>query len=201
MKVSPKVGGEVVELYIEEGQRVKKGDKLALLDPAKYAFEYRRLKAQAEQAKAEWEKVKNGGREEEKKQYEENVREGEERCSQLRSELRRLLQAGSGATEQDRDNKRSDLQQAEFKVSQIRQMKSMMRSGRPEEIEKARATYEQAVAQMDNAKYDLDSTLVTAPVTGIILIKNAEVGNTVKPEAFAWPDHSQPSQWRKPCWA
>src|SRR5439155_18071900 len=55
VKVSPKVGGEVTELYIEEGQRVEKGAKLAQLDPAKFFFEYRRLKALAEQAKADWE--------------------------------------------------------------------------------------------------------------------------------------------------
>src|SRR4051794_31118225 len=51
VQVSPKVGGEVIELFIEEGQYVKKGDLLARLDPEKYRFEYRRFEGMTEQAK------------------------------------------------------------------------------------------------------------------------------------------------------
>src|SRR5207244_10322121 len=48
VQVAPKVGGEVVELFIEEGQFVKKGQVLARLDRSKYEYEYRRTVAQAE---------------------------------------------------------------------------------------------------------------------------------------------------------
>src|SRR4029077_11097357 len=70
VQVAPKVGGEVVELFIEEGQFVKKGQVLARLDRSKYEYEYRRTVAQAEQAKAEYDKLQHGNRPEERRQAE-----------------------------------------------------------------------------------------------------------------------------------
>jgi len=65
-------------------------------------------------------------------------------------------------------------------------MNKMMQDGfRQEDIDEARHAYQYAVAQEANAKYDLDCTDIQAPVTGIILVKRAEVGNTVRPEAFS----------------
>jgi len=57
-----------------------------------------------------------------------------------------------------------------------------MREGfREEEREEAKSEYARAVAEMEDAKYDLDNTRVLSPVTGVVLVKKAEVGNTVLP--------------------
>src|SRR5262249_16339858 len=72
------------------------------------------------------------------------------------------------------------------KVEQLLQVHTMMQVGfRTEDIDKAKAAYLLACAQRDNAKYDLDNTEVRAPISGRILRKQAEVGNTVRPEAFS----------------
>lgn len=186
VQVSPKVGGEVVELLIEEGQEVKKGQVLARLDRTKYEFEYRRTSALADQAKAELDKMKTGNREEEKKQAAAALREAEELCSQLRDEYNRLHRSSLAASAEELVRITSRLRQNEFKVEQLRQTLKVMNDGfRKEDIAKAEAAYHHAVAQRDNVKYDLDCTEIVAPISGRILVKKAEVGNTVRPEAFS----------------
>jgi multidrug resistance efflux pump len=186
VQVSPKVGGEVQELFIEEGQHVKKGTVLAKLDRSRYEFVYRQMQAAAEQAKAKYDKLVKGNRDEEKKQSEAALHEAEQIRNQLRDELDRLRRSRNAASAEEIVRVQSRLGQAEYKVLQMDQAHRMMLEGpRPEEIEEAKQAYLLAVAQRDNAKYDLDNAEVVAPVSGVILVKRAEVGNTVRPEAFS----------------
>jgi RND family efflux transporter MFP subunit len=61
--VSPKAAGQVVELPIEEGHEVKRGDVLARLDPAEYQAEVRLTHAKMKLAEALFAKAKElGGR-------------------------------------------------------------------------------------------------------------------------------------------
>jgi multidrug resistance efflux pump len=187
VQVSPKVGGQVIWLHnnLEEGTLVEKDTVLARLDPTKFQFEYDRAKAFADQAKAEWEELKNGNRDEEKKHSVAQLKEAEEAKKQLQDELFRLRQSGRGATDDERIKVESRLRQTEQRVEQLRMMDKMMQDGpRKEKIDAAWAKYQQAVVRMNDAKYDLDNTDVKAPVAGMILEKKAEVGNTVRPESF-----------------
>jgi RND family efflux transporter MFP subunit len=58
--VSPKVSGQVVELLIEEGKRVKAGDVLARLDPAEHEAALRLARAEMKLAEAGLAKAKEG---------------------------------------------------------------------------------------------------------------------------------------------
>jgi multidrug resistance efflux pump len=187
VQVTPKVGGQVIWLYnnLEEGTLVEKDTVLARLDPTKYRFEFERAKALADQAKAEWEELKNGNRPEEVKHAIAQLKEADEAKKQLQDELYRLRQSGRGATDDERIKVESRLRQTEQKVEQLRLMDKMMQDGpRREKIDAAWAKYQQAVVRMNDAKYDLDNTEVRATVAGMILEKKAEVGNTVRPESF-----------------
>jgi multidrug resistance efflux pump len=187
VQVSPKVGGQVIWLYknLEEGTEVEEGIVLAKLDPIKYRYEYERTKALMDTAKAEWEELKNGNRPEEVKHAAAQLKEAEEARKQLQDELFRLRQSGRGATDDERIKVESRLRQAEQRVVQLQLMDKVMQDGpRKEKIEAAWARYQQSLVQMNNAKYDLDNTEVRSPVTGVILVKKTEVGNTVRPESF-----------------
>ncbi len=184
-QVSPKVGGQIVALLIEEGQLVKKGQILAKLDRTEYEFEYRRMQGIAEQMKARWEELKNGSRTEEKKHSEAALKEAEALLRQLQDEAFRLRQSGTATTPDEMVKIESRLTQAQYKVEQLRQMDKMMQDGpRKERIDAAYAEYQQALAQRDKAKYYLDNTDVESQITGVILAKKAEVGDTVRPESF-----------------
>src|SRR5260370_4765891 len=59
--VSPKVSGQIVELLIEEGKRVKAGEVLARLDPQEYDAALRIARAEMKLAEAGSVKAKEGG--------------------------------------------------------------------------------------------------------------------------------------------
>jgi HlyD family secretion protein len=182
VQVSPKVGGQVVGLFVEEGDVVEKGKEIARLDPAKYEYEFRRKKALAEQAKAKFDKLTTGYRKQEKKRAEAMLQEAREARLQLDDEVRRLRRSGLAASADELVKVESRLLQTEQKVIQLEQDHKMMQEGyRAEEVEEARAEYLRARAEEEDAKYDLDNTHVLAPVSGVVLVKRAEVGNTVLP--------------------
>ncbi len=186
VQVSPKVGGQVIRMFYEEGQFVEKGKPLAIIDPKKYEYAYERMKAAADQAKAEYEKAKNGWREEEKGPAENSWREAVENREQLKDELIRLRRARNATSAEDLVKAESRLLQAGLKAKQLEEMFLMMQRGtRQEDIDKAKAAWKNAEAMRDDMKYDLDNTVVTAPISGTILKKYAEEGNMVRPEAFS----------------
>jgi multidrug resistance efflux pump len=192
VQVSPKVGGEVVEWRktngreLREGDYVEKGEWLARLDRSKYEFEYWRTVAQCDQAWSEYEKLMNGMREEEKKQAEAALHEAEHGREQLYDQLLRLRRSRTTVSPEELVRVEAQLSQSEAKAEQLRQALTLMRKGwRYEEIDKAWAAYMHAEAMRSNAKYDFDNTEVRAPISGTILAKKAEVGNTVRPEAFS----------------
>jgi HlyD family secretion protein len=52
VKISPYISGEVIELYVKEGDQVKKGDLLAKIDPEIYRANYDRMEAMLNSQKA-----------------------------------------------------------------------------------------------------------------------------------------------------
>jgi HlyD family secretion protein len=186
VQVSPKVGGQAVRMYFQEGDFVKKGEVLAEIDPVKYQYAYERMKAAAAQAEAEYLRAKNGWRPEERAQAKHSYEEAEENVSQLKDELERLRRARNAASAEDLVKGQSRLLQATLKARQLKDVHEMMELGtRQEDIDKAEAAWKNAVAMRDDMKYDLDNCKVLAPVSGTILKKYAEEGNMVRPEAFS----------------
>jgi HlyD family secretion protein len=186
VQVSPKVGGQAVRMFFQEGDFVEKGQPVAIIDPKKYEYAYERMKATAAQMRADWERAKNGWREEEKSQAENSWREAVENRDQLRDELDRLRRARNAASAEDLVKAESRLLQAGLKARQLEEMFKMMTRGtRQEDIDKAYHAWKNAEAMRDDMKYDLDNTVVVAPVSGTILKKYAEEGNMVRPEAFS----------------
>ncbi len=186
VQVSPKVGGQVKELFIEEGQFVKKGSVLAKLETEEYDFDYNRAVATAKLAESKWNEAKKGMREEELSQADASEKEAVEALKQARDELSKLQASGNAVTRDELDKAQSRVLIAIQKLAQQQAMNTMMKKGvRDERKDAAKAEYEQACAEMAKAKWRLDNCQVTAPIDGIILEKKTELGNTVRPEAFS----------------
>ena len=186
VQVSPKVGGQVKELFIEEGTYVKAGQVLAKLEVEEYLFEYRRAVATAELAKAKLEEVERGNREEEKLQAQAAELEAMESLSQAKDELAKLTASGAAITLDELDKAKSRVRIAEQKLEQQRAVNAMMKKGQRDERKlAAKAEYDQACAERDKAEWRLKNCEVVAPINGMILEKKTELGNTVRPEAFS----------------
>ncbi len=186
VQVSPKVGGQVKELFIEEGTYVKAGAVLAKLEVEEYLFEFRRATAVAQLAKAKLDEAEKGNRDEEKLQANAAEQEAFESLKLAKDELTKLTASGNAITLDELDKAKSRVRISEQKLEQQRAINAMMKKGqRDERKSAAKAEYDQACADRDKAQWRLDNCSVVAPINGVILEKKTELGNTVRPEAFS----------------
>jgi multidrug resistance efflux pump len=185
--VSPKVNGMIVQLNIEEGRRVSKGDVLAVLESTDYQAEVQRAKAAAQFMRERLRELENGNRPEEIKRAEAEVREAEVQLVQLGSELertRKLYESRANA-QQEYDVALSKYRAQQQRVMQLQANFELMKLGpREERIAIARAEVAQADADVIKAEWRLGNCTIHAPISGTILKKNAEEGNIVNPIAF-----------------
>jgi multidrug resistance efflux pump len=185
--VSPKVSGMVIQLNVEEGRRVKKGDVLAVLESTDYAADYERAKATARLMREKLRELENGNRPEEILQAEAELREAEALVPQLKAEYERTLELRkkNSATQQELERAESQYQAQLQRVERLKQAWKLMQLGpRVERIEVARAELAQAEAEVLKAEWRLGNCTIRAPISGTILKKNAEEGNIVNPVAF-----------------
>ncbi len=165
VNVTPKVGGEIIAIYKDKGESVRKGEALLQIEKKDYELGYRRAKAAYEQAKNGLEMAITGARSEElvqvkaKKEYD---------CKNFQR-LKDLYDKGVAAKQQ--------LDGAETACIASRKSLEMAVTGaRPEQIKVIEAQVEQARAAMDSAKLMLDRTTVVSPVDGVISYKFAVLG-------------------------
>ncbi len=186
VKVSPKVGGMVTKLLIEEGQRVKKGDVLAELETTDYEADYDHSKAVAASAWQKFIELYTGNRPEEIKQAKAQLEEMEANRERLYLDWKRSKRLqGDALAQRDYEQAAGDYQAMERRVEQMRNAYKLMLDGpRAERVEAAWADVEQAEADLAKAKWRLESCIVIAPVSGTILTKTAEIGNIVNPLAM-----------------
>ena len=185
IQISPKVGGLIMRLTFKEGDVVQKGAILAELETTDYKADYDRTHAAVLMARARYEEMVNGSRDEEIAQAEAALKEAEESRKQLVDEVNRLRQSGAAASTDELVKTRSKLLQADQKVEQLRQSHRLMCIGqRYERIDASLAELLQAKADRAKAKWRLDNCTLRAPVTGTILTKIAEEGNIVNQMAM-----------------
>lgn len=184
VQVSPRVGGQVVKMFYEEGERVEAGMPLAIIDRVRFNFTFRERTAQAEALKAEYERLKATTALEEKIRAA-SVAEAEANLRNMQAKLDITRRAGTVLSEEDRTNAVFQAQMAAAKLENLRQLLQVTRDTAHIEVERAYQNYQQAAVAAKAAEDDLDNTVVPAPSSGIILKKYAEDGNMVRPEAFS----------------
>jgi multidrug resistance efflux pump len=185
--VSPKVSGMVEKLFIEEGQRVKKGEILAVLEQVDYAADVAGAEAALSAAKQQLLELETGFRPEEIEQANAELKESEAQLEQLKAEFERneRLKVGSALAERDYDIAKANYLVMIHKSARLKKAYELIVEGpRKERLDHARAQVKQAEANLVKAKWRLDNCTIRAPVSGVILRKNAEEGNIVNPIAF-----------------
>jgi HlyD family secretion protein len=172
IQVSPKVGGMVEELFIKEGDRVKKGDILARLEKIDYLADYNRSMATL----AELEKY----RDQEIEQAFNDLKDCEAQRDQLMVDYKRSedLMKDKALPKKDYDQAESAYLSMKFRTRRMEIAWDLLKSGQRDQKIKV------AEADVVKAKWRLDNTEVKAPISGIILSKKAEEGNMVNAAAF-----------------
>jgi multidrug efflux pump subunit AcrA (membrane-fusion protein) len=167
-KLSFLVAGRVVRIVPDEGDFVKKGSLIAELDPADYIISVRRAQAQADMAKAAFEKADRPVRSEQLEQ----ARIAYERSKDEHSRMKMLYDAGSLAPN-DYLKFKAAYESAE------RQYEMAQTGGQKEDKQQAAAAYRQAQAALAYEQKRLNDTKLYAVNDGYVSKRFIAEGETV----------------------
>jgi HlyD family secretion protein len=182
--VSFKVQGRVVDLPVEEGQRVEPGALLARLDDADYRQKVRIGEATVHVRESNLALMLAGTRKQEVSASEQAMINAQADLEEKKIEYDRAqrLFSKDELSTQDRDLANTALKRAEatFRAAQQRYNEAVEGS-RKEDIAIARANLGQADADLGLSRVNLDYTALHAPSAGVITVREAELGEVVIP--------------------
>ena len=191
INVVPQVRGRVIEVPVEPNRLIKKGDVLFRIDPTPYELNVKALEAQlantvASQKELDEQLIGATGKVSETRgaiqQAEARIREIEAKVALARMRVkqnRELVATGAG----DRfalERAETDLAEAEAQLDTARSVLAQSRAGEVQSLASERqirqriggkvgqeyAPVAQIRAQLENAKWELSQTTVTAPTSG-----------------------------------
>jgi HlyD family secretion protein len=186
VNVASKVGGQLLELAVGEGSRVKPGDVLATIDHATLDIQLRQAEAGVKLAEAQLALLVKGARVEDIRQAEAALKQAEAALTVAEDDARRmreLVKTGS-VTPKQRDDAEARLTVAMAQRNAAAEALSKVRAlARPEEIRAAEARLAQAQAAADLLAKTIADCTITAPAGGIVTHKAVEAGELVTPGA------------------
>lgn len=180
--VSFKVQGRVMELPVQEGQYVKQGDLLARLDDDDYRQQVSVDEATVGMRKAELELSVAGSRVQEIQVAKQTLIDARADLELKRAEFRRRqeLLAEQGVSDEDIDRAASQLKRAQATYERAKQTHDQIVEGtRKEEIAVRRANLQSAREALQMSRLKLNYTVLSAPVSGVVLVRQAELGEVV----------------------
>lgn len=202
VRVAPEVGGRVVEVPVDEGARVARGDLLLRIDAADLTLARQRVQAERDAADAQLRLLLAGARREDVAQAQAQLEAAEAEGRAARAELdsatsdlarfESLLAANAGSRKQ-RDDAATRKAQAEARVTAAderaraaRENWARMKAGaRRQEIEAARARVAAADAQIATLDKSLGDTRLLSPVAGVVTTRMIDPGEMIAPGAAA----------------
>ena len=200
VRVAPEVGGRLVELKVDEGDRVAVGDLIGRLATTDTDLAVLRAQADRDQVVAQLRLLQAGARPEEIRQAraqvesaEADVRAADAELASAEADLKRfegLLSVNAGSRKQRDDAAtRRDVAAAHVLAARERTRASgenlaRLRAGaRAEEIAGARARVAAADAQIATLRKSLADASILSPVAGVVTSKLADAGEIMQPRA------------------
>jgi HlyD family secretion protein len=184
VRISSQLLGEVKDILVEEGAKVKRGDILALVDHANLDFQLQQAEANMDLAQAQSDLVHKGARSEDIRQAEEALKQAEAGLEVARKDAERArdLALKGSATAKQKDDAEARLTVADAQHRQAAELLKKLRTiSRPEDIRSAEARLAQAKAAADLLRKTILDCTVTAPADGVITGRLAEPGEYVIP--------------------
>jgi len=184
-----RVAGRISELRFQEGDVVKKGDLLAILDDRPYMDALDVASADLAAREADLKKFAGGSRPQEIAAARANVAEREatlKNAENLVDRRQALLKSGTVSREAYDDAVRGR-DEARARLQSVRETFKLVTAGfREEDIAISTAQLAAAQARVDSAKTSLADTQLYAPESGVILSRVREPGAIVAAGATAY---------------
>ena len=184
--VGSQVSGTIQKLYADYNSRVKKDQLIAQIDPAIFQAQVSQARAKLENARAAFLNAQadiataKANIESNKA----NVIKSKVAVDDTKRNLDRSLELFRrnliSASERDSAQTAQDSARAQLEASQAQQKASEAQlDSAHAKMESARAQIKQAEAELELAQVNLDHTKILAPVNGIVISRNVDVGQTV----------------------
>ncbi len=158
VKISPDVSGEIIELHVQEGDSVVKGQLLLKIRPDNYISQRERALAALNNSKAAFEQSKSA------------LAQAEARFIRAKANFERNLKLF-----EDKVIPASEFEQIKADYAVAQQETASAKSN----IEAARFNIQSAQANLSDASENLRKTSIFAPVSGIVSLLNVEQGERV----------------------
>jgi len=183
IRVAPEVGGQLTDIKVDRGARVRAGDIVAELSAIELTASIGQARAQLAAAKASREHVYAGVRAEQVASLEAEISKAKARLEYATVQLKRVseLAKTDDAAQQSLDQATNDAASASADVTEAEANHQAALSG-PTREERAIADVEVAAAAAALAVLErrLDKTILRAPADGVVSVIVAEVGENVR---------------------
>jgi HlyD family secretion protein len=182
--VLSRVSGRVERILVSEGDTVKKGQLLVLMEDDVARLQADQVSAALEAAKAQLEKARRGVRPEELTSAQATLADAEKDLADAEEASQRAdrLYADGAITKAAHEEAQSKLRAARTGVENAQRSVKLMELGAgSEEQRMAEAALASAQAQYDLSKLNLDNTRVTAPIGGQVVKVPIDEGNLAGP--------------------
>lgn len=162
VQVAPRVSGQIIEVHIDDNQRVKKGDLVAVIDPVDYEIKLEQAQAKYEKALLE-------------QKYALSARDAaNSEIAAAKADLERYknLYKGGAVSKQMLDNAQTKYDNAVARQTSAEQAVMSKTGG----LKVADANIKELKAQRDQAKLNLSYTKIYAPQDGTVASRRVEEG-------------------------
>lgn len=200
VRVAPEVGGRLIELNVDEGDRVERGAVIARLSTTDTELAIRRAEAERDAAAAQLRLLQAGARPEDIRQAQAQVESAHADVTVAEAELQSagadlarfeaLLAKNAGSRKQRddaatrREVAAARVQAARERVRAAGEALARLKSGaRVQEIEAARAGVAAVEAQIASLEKGVADATVEAPVAGVVTARLADPGEIIAPRA------------------
>ncbi len=190
--------GRVMQMPSQEGDKVKAGQLLATLDDATYANALALSEARRDAAKAQLDLLLAGSRYEDIDHARAALASAQAQLAHAKvSYTRQQVLVGRGATpQQTLDDARMALDSAQAQVDGAQaQLTELINGPRKQEIDAARAQYQEAEAQVALAQTEEGHTKLYSPVDGVVMTRVIEPGTVVLPSNTVYSIANTAETW------
>jgi HlyD family secretion protein len=182
IRVSAQIGGRLDRVLVEEGDRVKAGVVLAVIDNRDFRARVASAEAELRSREAEHRRVLNGARTQEREEAAAVLVEADAVLQHALTEQTRQHDLFDGAVSPRADADAADraARVARARVDAARQRRDLINADAREE-DRARAESEMslALARLDEARAQYDKTFIRSPIDGVILRRLRQAGESV----------------------
>src|SRR5690554_112115 len=184
ISLSSKLGGRISNIYVTEGQEVKKGDTLAYIDIPEVTAKMMQAEGAITSAQGQLDMAFNGATTEQLSQIEQKLNSGKAQLEFAQESYNRLenMYKDSLVSKQQFDEVRMKLSMAQAQVDALEAKRTEVRKGaRSEQIEQAKGQLDRALGAKEEVASAASEKYIIAPTEMSIETVSLEVGELLTP--------------------